>query len=119
MNPQAETPEQACPSAPQHQNYVVCMKWGLKYGSEYVNRLWAMVKRHCHLDHRFVCFTDDTQGINDCIDTMPLPASRLPNRPVSEAWRKLSLFQQNIGISGVCLFLDLDVVITSSLEPFF
>jgi hypothetical protein len=25
---------------------VICMKWGTKYGPEYVNRLYAMVRRH-------------------------------------------------------------------------
>ena len=26
--------------------FVICMKWGTKYGPEYVNRLYGMVKRH-------------------------------------------------------------------------
>ena len=25
---------------------VICMKWGTKYAPEYVNRLYAMVRRH-------------------------------------------------------------------------
>ena len=25
---------------------VLCMKWGTKYGPEYVNRLYGMVRRH-------------------------------------------------------------------------
>ena len=28
------------------QRHVICMKWGRKYGPEYVNRLYAMVRRH-------------------------------------------------------------------------
>ncbi|HAU58261.1 MAG TPA: glycosyltransferase, partial [Comamonadaceae bacterium] len=28
------------------QRHVICMKWGTKYGPEYVNRLYAMVRRH-------------------------------------------------------------------------
>ena len=32
------------------QNVVICMKWGTKYGSEYVNRLYNMVKRHTTVD---------------------------------------------------------------------
>ena len=27
---------------------VVCLKWGTKYGPEYVNRLYRMVARHLH-----------------------------------------------------------------------
>ena len=26
--------------------FVICMKWGSKYGPEYVNRLYGMVARH-------------------------------------------------------------------------
>lgn len=38
------------------------MKWGTKYGPEYVNRLYAM-RRHLSGDFRFVCLTDSTEGI--------------------------------------------------------
>ena len=31
-------------------NIVLCMKWGTKYGAEYVNRLYNMVKRHTTVD---------------------------------------------------------------------
>jgi len=39
------------------------MKWGTKYGPEYVNRLYAMVRRHLTGDFNMVCLTDDTKGI--------------------------------------------------------
>ena len=39
--------------------YVLCMKWGSKYGPEYVNRLYAMVRRHLQGDFQFVCLTDE------------------------------------------------------------
>jgi hypothetical protein len=42
---------------------VICMKWGTKYGPEYVNRLYAMVRRHLTGDFRMVCLTDDPTGI--------------------------------------------------------
>ncbi|RZI92081.1 MAG: glycosyltransferase, partial [Rubrivivax sp.] len=45
------------------QRNVICMKWGTKYGPEYVNRLYAMVRRHLTGDFRFVCLTDDPAGI--------------------------------------------------------
>ena len=37
---------------------VLCMKWGTKYGPEYVNRLYSMVRRHLNGDFRFICLTD-------------------------------------------------------------
>ena len=44
---------------------VICMKWGTKYGPEYVNRLYAMVRRHLTGDFRMVCLTDDPTGIRN------------------------------------------------------
>ena len=43
---------------------ILCMKWGKKYGPEYVNRLHSMVSRHLTIPHRFVCLTDDKTGLN-------------------------------------------------------
>jgi hypothetical protein len=37
---------------------VICIKWGTKYGPDYVNRLRNMVQRHLHRPHRFVCLTE-------------------------------------------------------------
>ncbi len=43
------------------QNIVLCMKWGTKYGAEYVNRLYNMVKRHTTVDQKEVL---NAVGIN-------------------------------------------------------
>ena len=40
-------------------NYLLCLKHGTKYGPEYVNKLYNMVKRNCSLDYEFVCLTDN------------------------------------------------------------
>jgi hypothetical protein len=98
---------------------VICMKWGTKFGPEYVNRLHSMVTRHLGLPHRFVCFTDDASGLNRGIDAKQLPEMDLP--PGKErGWRKLSTFSKPLfDLSGPTLFLDLDVVIVGSLDDFF
>ena len=62
-------------SASSQQRHVICMKWGTKYGPKYVNRLYAMVKRHLTLDFQMVCLTDDMQGIHPqvrCLPVLPL-----------------------------------------------
>ena len=41
---------------------VICMKWGDKFGPEYVNRLHRMVEKNLTIPHRFVCFTDNGDG---------------------------------------------------------
>ena len=58
--------------------YVLCMKWGTKYGADYVNRLYGMVKRHLTLDFTMVCLTDDSRGIDQAVRCYPLPALNLP-----------------------------------------
>jgi hypothetical protein len=95
------------------------MKWGTKYGPDYVNRLHNMVRRHLTVPHRFVCFTDDGAGLQPGIEVKPLPPMDLP--PGKErGWRKLSTFQAPLAdLEGPVLFLDVDIVITGSLDPLF
>ncbi len=61
-----------------NQNIVLCMKWGTKYGAEYVNRLYNMVKRHTTVDFKMVCLTDRTEGINPEVQCFPIPPLALP-----------------------------------------
>lgn len=98
---------------------VICMKWGTKYGPEYVNTLRSMLSRHLVRAHRLVCFTDDGTGIGPGVEILPLPAMNLP--PDKErGWRKLSTFQSPFGdLRGPVLFLDLDIVIIDSIDCFF
>ena len=42
---------------------VITIKWGDRYGPHYVNRLYAGVQRNLSAAFRFVCFTDNSQGI--------------------------------------------------------
>ncbi len=99
---------------------VVCMKWGTLYGPEYVNNLKRGVARHLRRPHRFVCFTDDTTGLEAGIETFPLPELDLPAGHGDRRWRKLALFRRDIAdLKGTTLFLDLDLVVMADLEPFF
>lgn len=101
------------------ENTVVCMKWGTIYGPEYVNILAAMVKRHLTVPHRFVCFTDDTKGINKDIETRPIPEIPLGSAPIFSGWRKLASLSPKLGLTGTVLFLDLDLVIMENIDCFF
>lgn len=98
---------------------VICMKWGRKYGPEFVNKLHSMVRRNLARPHRFVCFTDDATGLDGGIEAKPLPPMDLP--PDKErGWRKLSTFNAPLAdLSGPTLFLDVDVVVVGSLDCFF
>ena len=99
---------------------VICMKWGHKYSTEYVNRLFGMVKRHLSLPFRFICCTDDTRGICPDIEIQPLPKLALPPGVPERGWRKLTVFDKHFGgLSGLALFLDLDIVIVDNIDELF
>ena len=104
------------------QRHVLCMKWGTKYGPEYVNRLYAMVRRQLKGEFNFVCLTDDTRGIRSEVQCRPIPALDLEIAPgkVDRAWKKLTTFECDLhGLRGTALFVDLDVVIVGGLDVFF
>ena len=97
------------------------MKWGDKYPAVYVNRLYAMVQRNLSLEHRFVCFTEDSTGLSDGIEVLPLPDLGVPvPKDVPGKWRKTALWQKELfGLQGVALFIDLDSVIVDRIDDFF
>ena len=99
---------------------VVCMKWGTLYGPHYVNRLANMVRARLARPHRFLCFTDDAEGVDPRIETAPLPPIDLAPEHAMKPWRKIGLFNERLAdLEGTTLFLDLDIVIVGGLGPFF
>ena len=98
---------------------VICMKWGTKYGPEYVNRLANMVKRNMTIPYRFVCMTDDATGLDAGIDARPLPDFDDPGGP-ERGWRKISTFRNPLfDLTGPTLFLDIDIVIVGNIDCLF
>lgn len=87
---------------------VVCVKWGNKYSSEYVNKLYSMVYRHMPVSFAFHCYTDSTDGIHPDIRTIPILSG------LEGVWPKLDLL--DIFDEGDTIFFDLDVVILNDLE---
>jgi hypothetical protein len=113
-------------SATPRTRHLICIKWGTKYGPHYVNSLYAMARRHLSGEFRFICLTDDAQGIRPEVECFPIPAVKIrPEAPGvnDRAWRKLTTFSpvlaEQYGLHGPALFLDLDVVIVGSLDDFF
>jgi len=99
---------------------ILCMKWGTKYGPEYVNRLYAMVVRHLRGPFKFVCLTDRSEGIRAEVQCLPIPELKLPAGIPERGWTKLTTFEADLhGLKGTALFLDLDVVIVDDITPFF
>jgi hypothetical protein len=90
--------------------YILCLKHGTKYSSEYVNKLYNMIKRNCTLDYKFACLTDDPMDLNPDIQILNLPKG-LPGW-----WNKPYMFSKDLPIKGTILYLDLDVVISSNVD---
>jgi hypothetical protein len=79
-----------------------------------------MVSRHTQRPLRFICFTDDSAGLKPEISARPLPPIDLPPSHQWKAWRKISLWQRNLAdLECDVLFLDLDIVVTGPIDPFF
>jgi len=73
------------------------MKWGDKFPPEYVNRLYGMVSRNLSLPFRFVCFTENNDGIRDEVEIQGLPELDLPPGAPERGWRKLTVFKEDFG----------------------
>jgi hypothetical protein len=99
---------------------IICMKWGDKFPALYVNRLYSMVARNITTPFRFVCFTDNAEGIREEVEIQDLPELHIPEGLPERGWRKLSVFAKNFGgLTGTTLFLDLDIVIVDNINAFF
>ncbi|MEO9827303.1 MAG: hypothetical protein ABJF50_23105 [Paracoccaceae bacterium] len=100
---------------------VLTMKWGDVFPASYVNRLFSAVSANLEKPFKFVCLTNESEGLHPEIVHFPLPDLDLPpERYAHGAWPKLAVFQPDLyGLSGRCLFIDLDTVISGNLEPFF
>ena len=82
-------------------------------GAEYVNKLYDMVRRNLTDGYpgRFVCVTDDEEGMDEGIEVIPAPEG------VSGWWVKLFLFKRGLFADGEqVVFMDLDTVIVGNLD---
>lgn len=90
---------------------IVCLKYGSKYTSEHVNALFHGVKNNTSLPHRFICFTEDSSGL-EC-ESLPIPCEE------TGWWGKLSMFKETLyDLEGTLLFIDLDMHINSSIDDY-
>ena len=100
---------------------IICMKWGTRYPARYVNILFRSVGRNLSRPFRFICLTDDPEGLLEGVETAPFPdnpglkQSRWPN-----VFMKLEMTRDGfLDLEGATLFLDLDLVVLDSIDCFF
>ena len=90
---------------------VLCVRFGTKYGREYVERLRNMAARHIKVPYEFVCLTDD---IN------PIEGVRSIVQPLAGYhrlwWHKVHMFDAGLPLSGRILYFDLDIIICADVE---
>lgn len=96
---------------------IVCFLWhGDRWtkqdnGVEYVNRLFRAVSRNLTLPHRFICLSNLDVTFDEGVEVLPL------NAP---SWKgclpKVTMFNPELKLQGQVLSLDIDVVITGSLD---
>lgn len=99
---------------------IVTLKYGNRYSSGYVNTLLRGVKKHLREPFLFYCCTDNPEGLDPEIITIPFPPDPGLKRGWPDVLSKLILTQDGFGgMEGPTLFLDLDVAIMDDMEPFF
>jgi len=82
-------------------------------GAEYVNNLFDMVRRNLspNIQGKFVCVTDDLEGLHPDIEVVPLPDD------VTGWWGKLYLFKDGLFPKNErMVYFDLDTLIVSNID---
>lgn len=95
----------------------ICLKWGTKYGPEYVNRLYESIRRLYHKPHRFLCYTDDPRGLRPEVEVRSIDELRRVENTCF-TMEKLFLFD-GLDYEGPYCLLDIDILIQSDLTPYF
>lgn len=93
---------------------IICLKWGNKYGPEYVNNLYRSVCQNTTVGFKFYCFTDDIRNIDSGVI-----CHLLPDHGLEGWWNKLYLFSRDLPfVTGEKIFfLDLDTLIVGNIDP--
>jgi hypothetical protein len=96
-----------------------------RYTAEHVNIWAAMLRRNITVPHRLVCVTDIPEGINDCVEVVPLPWFPRVDNPhwpehlgKPQCYRRLDMYRKGAEdtYGKRTLMLDLDVVIAQNID---
>jgi len=93
---------------------VICLKHGKKYSADYVNKLYYGCKINSNKDLKFFCITEDPKDLDKNIIVLPLPKTNLQGW-----WYKPYVFSNELPLKNIILYIDLDVVITGSIDKLF
>jgi len=96
---------------------IYTVKWGNKYSSEHVNRIFRDCIKHLGIPGEntfaFFCITDNAEGLNRNITPLFIP----DNNFFEKWWNKMYLFDKNfLKQKGEKMFFDLDIGIQWGLK---
>lgn len=92
---------------------IYTVKWGSKYGPEYVNRILDGCKRNITRPFKFHCLTENPDGLNSEVEVIPIPDGNY----YEKWWNKLHLFDNDVVTArGEKLFFDLDLTIQKNID---
>ncbi len=100
---------------------VACLKFGTRYGPDYIHRLRRAVAAHLRRPHRFLCLTDDPSGVDASVETRPIPDFGLPreNWFGKGNWPKIGFFEPGLFDDDELVFyIDVDVMVLGPLDKF-
>jgi hypothetical protein len=95
---------------------VCCVSYNNKKDIDKIKNLYDMLQKYLTLPYKFYCFTDQldlSYKINDKIIF-----KTLPRKDLLGWWNKLQLFNSEIQLEGVNIFLDLNIKITKNINNF-
>ena len=91
---------------------VISVKWGNKYSSHEVNRLYRMVCKNLKQPFVFYCITEDAHGLDSDISVI----SNTLEYDLDGVWNKLLLFNPDYEPDGINLYLDIDLIIQRPID---
>lgn len=96
-----------------------------EYKPEHANTLGSMLRRHLHVPHRLVCFTDYDSGF-DGVEALPIPGAarsllemRTPEAGLMPScYARLWMFSEEAkSLGDRVLLLDVDLLIVRDITP--
>lgn len=94
---------------------ILTLKVGDKYSSSVVNELYEGIKSNTTLDFKFYCYTEDTNGLNNNILTIPI---KDPLKYKLQ-WHKLKYHDPKltkISKGEDCIIMDIDMKILQNID---
>ncbi len=97
---------------------VVCVRWGTKYPTHYVEKLHRAVERNFPRWRLggFYCITDVSNATSSDWQARGIQTIKSAQN-WGTWWQKFNMFNPDIMPPGLTLYLDLDMVITGDLSP--